>query len=1149
MVVDRVQRRMAAILAADVAGYSRLMGKDEEGTHATLKIYREVIDGLIARHEGRIFGSAGDSVIAEFASPVEAVRCATEIQLEIDKRNTGLPEPDRMRFRIGVNLGDVIVDGSNLMGDGVNVAARLETLSPPGGICVSESIHAQVRDRLSLDFLDLGEHKVKNIARPVHAYRVPLSSEEEAKSPFRGLDAFDFDHADLFFGRGHAIATCTERLEQLAARGKAFLLIYGLSGSGKSSLLRAGLLPTITRPDAIAGITLWRRCVLRPSEAPDALVSLAAGLLREDALPELAREKSAAELATLFRSSPDRGLALIRSALATAATADGSSPSQARLLVAIDQMEELLTTTTDPSSRQAFVAMLAALAGSDCAWVIGTIRADFFHRCSEIPGFAALKDGLSSYELLPPTSPEIAQMIREPARTAGLRFEEDAARGRLDDVLQESAAADPRSLPLLEFVLDALYKAGRQQRLLTFASYRALGGLEGAIARRADEVVDALPPETQEALPSMLRALTTVRLGDEAMTLRPAPLTDVASTPAKSALVDALIAARLLVSDENAEGQAVIRLVHEALLTRWPRAREIVSANRSFLETRARVQADARRWVSSGKNPELLLPHGMRLAEGEELLRSRGEEVGDQISAYIAASALAEQTRIETERQAERTRIEADEAARRERLSLEVTAAKQLARRTRHAAFVALALAVVAGVGAIVGFWGQQEAKRQAELAESSANQAKVAENQARAAEEKALQARDEALRNQSLSLSSLSQQTAAGGDIEAAILLALEALPKDLISPERPFLVEAEAALYQALLQDKSVMVFRHDAGVTDAAFDRDGNRIVTASYDRTARIWRVEDGSAVTVLKGHQDALERARFSPDGTQVITAARDGTARMWSAESGKQLFVLPLPGKFPTAIFSPSGTRVLTASQGSSPTIWDSQTGNKVVAMYGFAPGAYVAGGYAAAISPDGGSVAAGTGSHAVQIWRTEDGMPIKTLVAPKTWPNGVAFSADGKRILVSAWETISYPDNSSSLWDVSSGAEIAHFGGHRSDTHGGTFSHDGRLVATVSVDGTARLWDGITGRFVSSLGEESGGLKLIDAKVELVDQEINAAFSPDDQFLAAVSMDGGVRIWDIESGSQFAVIRSHKAVGGARRIQPHRPSASYRIA
>src|SRR5262245_44980977 len=117
MAVDGVQRRMAAILAADVVGYSRLMGKDEEGTLATLKMYREIIDALIAHHEGRVFGSAGDSVLAEFASPVEAVRCATEIQLEIDKQNAELPEPNRMRFRIGINLGDIVVDGGNLMGD------------------------------------------------------------------------------------------------------------------------------------------------------------------------------------------------------------------------------------------------------------------------------------------------------------------------------------------------------------------------------------------------------------------------------------------------------------------------------------------------------------------------------------------------------------------------------------------------------------------------------------------------------------------------------------------------------------------------------------------------------------------------------------------------------------------------------------------------------------------------------------------------------------------------------------------------------------------------------------------------------------------------------------------------------------------------
>src|SRR5205823_269883 len=140
---------------------------------------------------------------------------------------------------------------------------------------------------------------------------------------------------------------------------------------------------------------------------------------------------------------------------------------------------------------------------------------------------------------------------------------------RLEDVLQAAAIADSGSLPLLEFVLDALYEAGRDRRLLTFAAYRALGGLEGAVARRADEVVDALPPRIQAALPAVLRALTTVRLGEEVVTAAPALLADIAGAPEQSALFNALIAARLLVGDENAEGRAIVRVAHEALLSRW----------------------------------------------------------------------------------------------------------------------------------------------------------------------------------------------------------------------------------------------------------------------------------------------------------------------------------------------------------------------------------------------------------------------------------------------------------------------------------------------------------------------------------------------------------------------------------------------------
>src|SRR5271169_3905283 len=176
---ERVERRLAAIVAADIAGYSRLMGVDEEGTLARLKAHRKVlIDPKITEHHGRIIKTTGDGMLVEFASVVDAVRCMVEIQRGMLERNADIPPEKRIDFRVGINIGDVIVDGDDIYGDGVNVAARLEGLAEPGGILVSGVVRDQVRDKLSFSFDDLGEREVKNIPRPVRAYRVKLSDDE-----------------------------------------------------------------------------------------------------------------------------------------------------------------------------------------------------------------------------------------------------------------------------------------------------------------------------------------------------------------------------------------------------------------------------------------------------------------------------------------------------------------------------------------------------------------------------------------------------------------------------------------------------------------------------------------------------------------------------------------------------------------------------------------------------------------------------------------------------------------------------------------------------------------------------------------------------------------------------------------------------------
>ena len=166
------KRKLAAVLCADVEGYSRLMGADEAGTHATFTVYRGVIAQSIVEHGGRIVGTAGDSVLADFPSVVEALRAAVDIQKEFAERTAQVPAERRLRFRIGINLGDVIVDGEDIFGDGVNVAARVQALAEPGGIAISGAVYDQVRNKLDLGFRDRGAHRVKNIAEPVRVYRV-----------------------------------------------------------------------------------------------------------------------------------------------------------------------------------------------------------------------------------------------------------------------------------------------------------------------------------------------------------------------------------------------------------------------------------------------------------------------------------------------------------------------------------------------------------------------------------------------------------------------------------------------------------------------------------------------------------------------------------------------------------------------------------------------------------------------------------------------------------------------------------------------------------------------------------------------------------------------------------------------------------------
>lgn len=476
-------------------------------------------------------------------------------------------------------------------------------------------------------------------------------------SPFRGLRPFDIDDALIFCGRTQAVTELLDLLRGRAAAGRPFALVVGRSGAGKSSLVRAGLLPMLTQPEVVQGVIAWRRAVFRPSDVAGRPVdALAAAILSPTALPEIgAGGTGVAELAKLLGENPAAATPLIRLALARVGdTARAALPSgaegDAQLAVVIDQFEEIFTQEgVQSADRGAFVGALHALAGTGQVWVVATMRADFYPRCQDLPPvFLELSPREAVFELMPPTPEEISQMIRRPARLAGLDFEKrtDQEQG-LDDVLRDAAIANPGGLPLLQFALEELYTRAGQGRLLRFADYEEMGRLQGALQVRADTELKALSEDAQAALPLVLSHLVQLDLKTGAIAQRRLSYARVASDPHCRALIDWFVDKRLFERDRGSDGETVVGVAHEALLRSWKRAQDWIEHNQSFLRLRARIAAAEVLWREEGRPERLLLPEGRALKDAEALKLERGAELGPAELAYIEQSlALARRVRL-----------------------------------------------------------------------------------------------------------------------------------------------------------------------------------------------------------------------------------------------------------------------------------------------------------------------------------------------------------------------------------------------------------------------------------------------------------------------------------------------------------------------
>lgn len=451
-------------------------------------------------------------------------------------------------------------------------------------------------------------------------------------SPYRGLQAFQFEHAPIFYGREKMVQRVVNALEKKAHSNTAFVLLLGGSGSGKSSLVRAGVIPKLCSATAPPRIKSQFRGYVKPSDSPQHLIMALAKAIAFSGLITGANDALTEELANLLPGSSED----LQSRIATFRSV--GELNEKRLTVFVDQFEELFTLRViTHKQRIRFANALRTLSGLSFVNVIVAMRNDYYPRCVELESIIQLKQDGGQVDMTAPTQTEVGQMIRLPARAAGLMFEEDSQTNeRLEDLLRDDAIDNPASLPLLEFALDTLYEKRSGDGLLTLQAYESLGGLAGALAVRAEATYFDLSDQAKVAAPKVFGTLIDINAftGQRTKNLQIWKKIDDATDE----VITQFVNRRLFISTLSKQGERVVSVAHEALIAHWPRLGAWLDTNEDMLRIRNRLENAATRWVDEAKRDDLLLPVGRRLQEAESLESSENIKMSVLARDYLRKS-------------------------------------------------------------------------------------------------------------------------------------------------------------------------------------------------------------------------------------------------------------------------------------------------------------------------------------------------------------------------------------------------------------------------------------------------------------------------------------------------------------------------------